>query len=174
MYSDKDYTLEIIEQGHEVLDDSEKDLVTEKHLTYFQLSDSLVTDYIFKKKDCKWFLAEKNTLPLNKYKGKEFIQFMVGISTDTSFLKAHTNYPLKYEYFGDSFSKEVKYITKEEENILDFFGKGYILFLNSGNISEMKEFYIALRGTGNGMNSTYNFKEVNGTWVLTEYSDFST
>ena len=173
MYSDKDYTLEVIEKGYKSLDDNEKDIINEKHLTYFALKDSIVTDYLFKKLDCKWILVEKNSINLSKYDGQEFLNFIKEFSTDSVFMNSRIKYPLKYEFLGDDGSMQEKLLNKGEEERFDFFGEGYILFLNSGKFSNMKQFQIALRGIGCGLHSNYYFNEIDDSLKLVKYNDFS-
>jgi hypothetical protein len=173
LYPDKEYTLELFEAESTVLDENDNDLINEKHLTYLSLSDSIVTDYVFKKTDCNWSLSEKNNIPLSKFVGREFLVFMKEFSTDSSFMKEHINYPLKYEFLGDDYTKKTRYINSQDEFKNNFFDKGYILILNSGKYSRLNNFKIAVRGIGNGVSMDSFFEMKNGAWKLIEESDFS-
>jgi len=172
IHPEKEYVFEFGNENMQGIGWNSEDRKKKKHLTKYSAKNSTVTDYLFEKIDCKWFLTSITTQNIEAYTNNKFLVFLYNFSTDSVFRVSHIRFPLKIGYLTEDFSDMEKFVSIEDAPKYDFFNQGEIIFLHDGHFSNstIKIFYA---GTNNGINGFYVFEFINGTWLLTEDNDFS-
>lgn len=175
-FSEYDYTLHFFKSFKIPEDEFEKDFTNTKYLTIIDIKKAKTTVLLFRKVDNNWILNKKSDMDFKPDSSVDFTSFLYNFSTDTTYLKEHIKFPLKYKFADPDkdFADSTLFINESNVTKYNFFDKGKLLFYHDSDFDKGNKILIKLNGIDNGLNSYYYFEKIDNQWFLIEENDYST
>lgn len=109
---------------------------------------------------------------------EDFDNFFHNFMLNEKFQLERIHFPLEFNYWGDGFVEETKFIQKEKWKHESFYlNQEYVpqIYDNlEAQLDDTNERLFMWHGVENGIMVSFSFKRIKGRWYLIKKSDFST